>query len=206
MNMLKEYDIKGIDVFLEKYKSRTYVGRLDKKENRWRFCYDESYLNAGNSISFSVELPLTQRCFFSDDLFDCFYDRLPSRENAAYPEYCESVGIDVHEKDLFVLLAALGARGPSSFILTPVYSEERLLKKLRGYRRELGMTVREFCRVFEFSAATLRKFEKGQRTSRDAVIRIKTYYFFPQAALLQLNERSKYLHRDKYLKVREIIR
>ncbi|MCB1107049.1 MAG: hypothetical protein KDK76_03020, partial [Chlamydiia bacterium] len=54
--------------------------------------------------------------YFSKSLFVPFLERIPSKNNPSYPEYCQSVGISVDEENVFVLLSTIGRRGPSSFI------------------------------------------------------------------------------------------
>ena len=48
-------------------------------------------------------------------------DRIPSKENPAYPDYCKSQGISVNETNPIILLIAIGKRGPSTFIFEPVF-------------------------------------------------------------------------------------
>ena len=123
---------KAIDVYLERTSARQYVGRLSKIRGRFVFEYNEAYRYSGNAVRFGPDLPINKRKHFSLKLFPSFADRIPSRENPAYKEYCQSVGISPSEKNSFALLVKLGRKGPSSFILAPASEESDFFK--RGFK------------------------------------------------------------------------
>ena len=117
-------NITAIDIYAEFGKSRIYVGRLDKTGGKFQFSYDRKYLKSKKKLSLGPEFPLTKRQFFSDSLFNSFKDRIPSKENQAYTEYCDKFGISSDENNELILLATIGSRGPSSFVFEPVFFSE----------------------------------------------------------------------------------
>ncbi|MDD4294182.1 MAG: HipA N-terminal domain-containing protein [Candidatus Omnitrophica bacterium] len=196
-------DISAINVFLENFKTRIYVGELSFKDKQWQFCYADNYFRYGSAIQFGPELPLTERCFFSEKMFPSFLDRIPDKENPAYSEYCEYVGISPDEENLLILLAALGHKGPSSFILEPAFSYNKELKKIRELRMKIGLTVREFASVFSISGNTLKKIEKGEKISNDIFRRFLIYIKFPDVLNYELVANKKYIHSEKFNKIIE---
>src|SRR5262245_48095575 len=123
---MRKLKIIGVDVFLEKRKTRLLVGVLKRVNNKMQFAYDDYYFTAKNIIPLGPEFPLTQKEFVSDQLFPSLADRIPSQQNPAYPEYCQLMGIDPKEKDPLILLSSIGKKGPSSFIFSPLF--ERNMK------------------------------------------------------------------------------
>ena len=114
----------AVDVYFEKYTSRQYVGRLTHEKNRFVFCYDDIYLYSDKAMALGPDLPCTEKEHKSKKLFISFEDRIPSKQNPAYKEYCEMTGISPQEKDPLVLVSTIGQKGPSSFIFVPVYDDE----------------------------------------------------------------------------------
>lgn len=190
--------IIAIEVFLEKIKTQVYVGKLYRENNQWHFSYDKKYMFCENVFVFSNEFPLTQQDFVSDKLFSSFEDRIPSRENSAYKDYCQEVGIDIAERDPLVLLAALGHRGPSSFLLYGAYSNDQQLEEVRQLRKKLEMTIREFSMVFQIAPNTLKKIEKDKQCSLDVMRRLFIYAAFPEVLRKEIYDNRRYLHSKKY--------
>lgn len=204
--MKSEFDkITGVLVYLERRKTRQYVGRLYRINSEFIFEYDEHYMYSKNSLSLGPEFPLTRGRYKSKTLFVPFSDRLPSRENPAYPEYCTAMGIDVNEKDPFILLSTIGSRGPSSFIFTPEYTVEFNRKDLKTFRENLGLSVRDFSEVFEFSQAALTRVEIGKSSGSDILKRAAIYAMFPEVALHQLKYKGNSLHIDKRKKAEKYL-
>lgn len=116
--------IIGVLVYLEHKTRRQYVGVLKKIGDIFQFEYDLKYLRGRAIIPLGPEMPLTRRVFQSNTLFIPFADRIPSRENPAYPEYCQETGISVNETRPFVLLTTIAHRGPSSFIFEPFFKKD----------------------------------------------------------------------------------
>lgn len=109
----------GVIVMLERRRTHHAVGTLTKQGARYVFEYDMQYIRLPSAIPLGPEMPLSRRRFESTELFRPFLERIPSKENPAYPEYCRSVGIDENETDSFVLLSTIASRGPSSFLFFP---------------------------------------------------------------------------------------
>jgi len=66
----KKNKIIAVDVFIDKRKSRIFVGRLSRKKQKnealaeYKFEYDDKYLYSRYPVSIGHELPLTQKVFF----------------------------------------------------------------------------------------------------------------------------------------------
>ena len=175
---------KAIDVYLETKKTRKYVGRLQKEKGKFVFQYDESYLCTNNPIPFGPDISLNKQKHISLKLFPSFEDRIPSKRNPAYEEYCHSVGIKPSETNPFVLLATLGRKGPSSFICEPVLEEEVFFsEQLKQFRKDLKLSIREFSDLFDVSSATIYRIENNKTSGKDTLKRIKVYFNSPQTAL-----------------------
>ncbi|MCB1082657.1 MAG: HipA N-terminal domain-containing protein [Chlamydiia bacterium] len=111
----------AILVYLEEEGKRMLVGRLTRSPDHFSFEYAPTYLNTHAVISLGPEMPLRKEAYLSKTLFTPFKERIPPKDNPAYPDYCASVDISVDEDDPFVLLATLGRRGPSSFVFEGVF-------------------------------------------------------------------------------------
>jgi HipA-like protein len=176
-------DIIGIKVYLEKKsRKREFVGRLERTNNNYQFFYEESYLNCSKSIPLGPELPLTKREFTSSILFPSLADRIPSKENAAYREYCDQFGINPEEKDPCILLATIGRRGPSSFVFEPIWKETFTAASLKKFRKELGLSTRDFAECFGLTQATVVRIENAQTSGKETLKFIEVLYKIPEAA------------------------
>lgn len=187
----------GIKVYLELKSYRLFVGTLTKKENLFHFEYEKSYLNNRHAIPLGPEMPLTRPVYRSGELFIPFADRIPSRENPAYPEYCQATGINIDEKDSFIILSTIAHRGPSSFIFEPLFEDVFTSKDLLAFRKALGLTVKEFATCFEFSPAAITRIELGQSSGREVLKRVEIYAHYPEVALNQLRSHGSILHTNK---------
>ncbi len=189
----------SIDVFLEKRKTRLYVGRLTflKNEKVFEFTYDEKYLYAKNIIPLGPEFPLTKHSFRSSKLFPSLQDRIPSKENPAYSEYCKSMGISPNEANPIVLLGTIGKRGPSSFVFEPHLNESFSNEDLRKFRKKLGLSTRDFALCFDFPRSTLTQIESGKIAGREILKRIEIYYHFPETALFEVERHGGSIHPTK---------
>lgn len=195
-------EIIAVDVFLERRKSRERVGRLTRARVEgkplFEFKYSEDYLLKGRGIPLGPEFPLTQVKFQSKKLFPSFEDRIPSRENPAYEDYCRQVGISSDETNPMVLLSTLGRKGPSSFVFEGVKQESNAAHNVAEYRQRLGLTIREFASIFGASAASIQKLEHGKSAGRELTKRLSIYMIFPEVALWEaMNNRAK-IHDEKY--------
>lgn len=203
---VKQNKILAIKVFLERYKTRQYVGKLTRDDNEFTFEYDKHYMSARNVISLGPEMPLTKQQYHSKQLFVPFVDRIPSRENPAYEEYCEATGISSEENDVFVLLATIAKRGPSSFIFEAEYDDKFSANDLKRYREQLSMSAREFAECFETTQATITRIEKGQASGSETLKRIAIYAKHPEIALEQLQRRGGCLHTNKRITIEKHLR
>ena len=191
---------KAIDVYLEKKKTRQYVGRLKKEKRKFVFQYDEVYLHIDNPISLGPDLFLNKQKHSAFKLFPSFADRIPSRKNPAYEEYCHSVGIKLSEANPFVLLATLGKKGPSSFICVPVIEEQSFSsQQLKQFRKDLQLSIREFSDLFDVSSSTIYRIENNKTSGKDTLKRLEIYFKSPQTALdkirttgVKINEQKKH--------------
>lgn len=175
---------KAIDIYLEKRKTRQYVGRLKKEKRKFVFQYDEAYLHTDNPIPLGPDLPLHQQKHTSLKLFPSFADRIPLKKNPAYEEYCRSVGISPSETNILVLLATLGRKGPSSFFCVPVIEDQIFSsEQLKQFRKDLKLSIREFSDLFDVSAATVYRIENSKTSGKDTLKRIQIYFQSPQTAL-----------------------
>ena len=176
----------AIDFYLELKKSRRYVGRLTKEKGRFVFQYDKSYLESGGAIALGPDIPLSKDKKASLKLFPSLADRIPSKRNPAYVDYCKSAGIDPLETDPFLLLAKLGKKAPSSFICAPVKENTFSRGRLKQFRRELRLSIREFADLFSISSAAIYRIENNKTSGRDTLKKIAIYYKNPQTALAQM--------------------
>ena len=222
---------KALDIYLERRKTRQYVGRLSRKKRKFVFEYDSIYLYSENPLAIGPDLPLNPRGFVqgsalgdstisrvdkkpknlnqtcikrarhtSSELFPSFADRIPSRQNPAYEEYCQSVGISPLEKDPFVLLSTLGRKSPITPFVCELVQESQKgfsTEDLKGFRKDLGLSIREFASVFDVSQASIYRIENKKTTGRDTLKKLALYFQYPKIALDKvqnstvLNERKK---------------
>lgn len=181
--MQLKFLIIGIDIFLEKRKTRMHVGCLKKENKQFIFTYNEQYLRSQNIIPLGPEFPLTKKRFKSKLLFASFEDRIPSKKNPAYSEYCQAMKIDPKEDNPLILLSAIGKRGPSSFVFEPIYEHLFTLQDILEFRKLLNFTTREFAHVFEISQASLNALERKRSSGKDLLKRLEIIVRFPSVAL-----------------------
>ena len=186
----------AVRVFFQKKTLRQYVGILTHKKDRFVFEYHDTYRYSDTPLALGPDLPLARTRHTSKRLFDSFDERLPSPQNPAYSEYCKSTGISPDESDPIVLLSHIAYKGPSSFVFAPVYAPVVTAARVKGFRRLLGLSLREFAALFEFSPATVQRIETGKNHGFEAFRRLELYCLFPEAALFDL-QRSFALHDDK---------
>jgi HipA-like protein len=196
---MRNLKIIGVDIFLEKRKTRLHVGVLKKIQGKIIFTYDDHYFTAKNIIPLGPEFPLTQKQFVSNQLFPSLQDRIPSQQNPAYPEYCQLMGIDPKEQDPLILLSTIGKKGPSSFIFSPLFERNIRPEDLIKFRESLGLTTREFAKVFEFSQPSLNALERGRTSGKDILKRLEILLNFPDVTLDLLILNSGYLIYDKWI-------
>lgn len=202
----KPTQIDAVNVYLEKRKTREYIGRLYREGKKFIFIYSDSYLYKDKSIPLGPDLPLTKQKFSSETLFPTFADRIPSKKNPAYPEYCKMVGINPSEKDPLTLVATLGQKGPSSFIFSPVKTSNLTNEDILNFRKDLNLTVREFSDLFDFSPATINRIEKKAISGKDSLKRLEIYYHFPEIALYEAGKNQSKIHEKKITHVESFLK
>lgn len=195
----------GIRVYLETHKTRKFVGNLFYEGKEYIFKYHEAYITASKSIPLGEDLPLTKKTHISSTLFSSFLDRIPSRGNPAYQSYCKQFGIKEDETDVFVLLATIGRKGPSSFIFEPIFEPSFGSKELKAWRNYLGLTTREFANAFGISQATLVRIENEQTSGATVMPLLETFYKYPNAAADYAKKHGKGLHGEKQKKLPNIL-
>jgi HipA-like protein len=194
---LSPENIIGVDVFLERFQTRTYVGKLKKEKDQFHFSYDPIYLKAKNILPLGPEFPLTQMEFFSQELFPSFADRLPDPDNPAYAEHCTAAKIIVTTADPIVLLATVGKKGPSSFIFEPIYKDTFGFSDCEKFREQLGLSLQDFAYLFDVSLSILQKIKAGTAEGKDILQHLEGYLNIPEALEFQLKKNAKYLHSEK---------
>jgi len=202
---MKNDTVAAISIYLDRKKTRTYVGKLtmgiEKEKITFYFEYDLKYLKRKYAIPLGPELPLLAKHYKSTSLFPSFQDRIPSRENPAYADYCKEAGILEQEQNPMILLSTIGKRGPSSFIFEPDLEEQFSADDLKKYRETLGLTIREFADLFKISAGHLQRIESKRFSGKDILKRIEMYVKFPFVALEEIKNSGKTIHTEKYQKI-----
>ncbi len=196
---MRNLKIIGVDIFLEKRRTRVHVGILKRQNAKLIFTYDENYFKAKNIIPLGPEFPLTQRDFKSEKLFPSLEDRIPSLQNPAYPEYCLAMGIDPKERDPIILLSTIGRKGPSSFIFYPIFERKITAEDVVNFRESLGLTTREFSAVFEFSQSSLNALERNRILGNEILKRLEIILNFPNVALDFLLVNGGHLIYEKWI-------
>ncbi len=180
---------KAVDFYLERRKTRQYVGRLSKEKANFVFEYNMAYLRSNNPIALGPDLPVSKTKHKALKLFPSFVDRLPSKKNPAYKEYCHSVGVSPLETNPFVLLAKLGKKGPSSFVCEPVEEEKTLSSEsLKQFRKNLQLSIREFANLFDVSPSTIYRIENKKTTGKDTLKKINIYLKSPKTVLDKIKQ------------------
>lgn len=199
--------IRSVVVYLERRKSKELVGFLQQRthegKQQYEFIYDDHYLQRKNAIPLGPEFPLTKKNFSSKKLFPTFEDRIPSKENPAYPEYCRAAGISPAEGNPFILLTTIGRKGPSSFVFEPSFPKEENALEISRFRQNLGLTIREFATAFDISPATVQKLEREKNSGSEAAKRLSIYLKFPKVALHEIQKNKAALHGNVFQKIIE---
>lgn len=199
-------DKTHIKIFHEGRKRRIFVGDLiyDAKKDKYCLQYDRNYTFLKQAIPLGPNLSLFQLQHYSKkgEMFPVFLDRIPDKLNPAYPEYCESQGISVNEKDIMVLLGTIGRRGPSTFIFEAVYKSEFSASDIKQFREQLDMTQHDFALAFDISQATLQRIEAGESHDPNTLKRIEILLSFPSVALWQLKQTGNQVHKNILIKLK----
>ena len=206
---MKTNFIIAVLIYLERRKTRTFVGKLtmdqEKNVTTFYFQYDEKYLKRKYAIPLGPELPLSEKFYEAINLFPSFQDRIPAKENPAYVDYCREAGISSQENNPLVLLSTIGKRGPSSFVFEPVYEKQFTVNDLISYRENLGLTIREFASLFSISASHLQRIEANKFPGKDILKLIEIYKEHPLVALEEIKKNSGAIYTEKYQKILNLL-
>ena len=200
MNYPVELDKNHLHIFHESKKRRVFVGQLVYKpeEDIYEFTYDIKYSRSKKAISIGPEFSITQLHHHSEKgkLFPSLIDRIPSKANPAYKDYCESQGISPNENNSIVLLGSIGKRGPSSFVFEPVYQNKFGPVEIKNFRNQLKITQHDFAAAFDINKLTLQRIESNLSHDKNTLKLIQIFLQFPEAALWQLKLTGNRVHID----------
>ncbi|MFN7903833.1 MAG: HipA N-terminal domain-containing protein [Pseudobdellovibrionaceae bacterium] len=197
-------DKTKLQVFSESRKRRVSVGILtwDSSRNIFEFKYDSKYAKSKNAIPIGKELDLFKKSHISKGkLFPSFADRIPSKENPAYEDYCISQGISVNEENPILLLISIGKRGPSTFIFEPFFNNPFSHEDVKKFRESLGISIHEWAAAFDFNPPTLQRLESGKKSDLGTIRRAQIYLEFPMVAMWQLEANSGKVHAETFQKL-----
>lgn len=195
-----------VNIFCQLNTSRLLVGTLKQAKGWFVLQYDTTYLENPKALAIGPELPLKRAPFQARELFPSLQDRIPSKQNPAYGDYCQSVGISPEESDQLVLLSTIGQRGPSSFLFREAHDTYFTGTDLALFRKKLGLTVREFAVFLDTNPATITKTEQGDLQSYHLLALCEVLAKVPTALNYQLHKRGQYLHDDKIAQVKKLTR
>ena len=190
--------INKLNVYLEGKKKKVFIGQLERTKKYFQFSYDEKYYYSENPLQLGPGLGLDKQIHKSKELFSIFQDRIPSKKNSAYKEYCDSVGINFKETDEMVLLLKLGSKGPSSFIIEEVEENHFTSKDLKNFREKLEVSLRDFAILFNVSLSSIQRIESGQSEGRDVLKRIEIYAKFKEVAEWEIIKNKNHFN-DYYI-------
>lgn len=192
-----------VNIFLQTQSKRILIASLHRSKNQYVLQYEESYLKRKNAIPLGPELALSRKAIISKQFFPSLADRLPSRQNPAYADYCQQWNISPEETDPLILLSTIGQRGPSAFIFRQasdnIFGQEALI----NFRKELGLSVRELAAFLDTNPTTITKTEMGNLQSSHLLALCELLANVPAALDYQLHKRGQYLHDDKIALVKE---
>jgi len=197
-------DRTQLQVFSESRKRRVFVGTLtwNREKNQFEFRYDPKYAKSKTAIPIGRELDLFKKAHVSKGKpFPSFADRIPSKENPAYDDYCHSQGISVDEANPIILLISIGKRGPSTFVFEPVFLNSFTGEDVRKFRESLGISIHEWAAAFDFNPPTLQRLESGKKADLSTLRRAQIYLEFPDVALWQVKMNSGKIHAETLQKL-----
>ena len=194
-----------LNIFHEGRKRRVFVGELiyNEETENYELIYDKNYAYSDTAIPLGPELDLFNLHHRSEKgkLFNSLLDRIPSKKNPAYKDYCASQGISPDEKNPIILLGSIGKRGPSSFIFEPVYLSSFTSKDIIKLRNKIGITQHDLACSLDVSIVTLARIETGTSYDTNTIKRIEVFFKFPDVALWQLKQTGGWLHSEVLTKL-----
>src|SRR3989338_11497398 len=186
-----------INIYSQTKTKRVFVGKLGREGKKYFFEYGKTYKKLKNALALGPELPLWKDGVSSNALFPSFSDRIPSKNNPAYKDYCHEWGISENEKDIFILLTTIGRRGPSTFVFEPTFKNEYAASQLKSFRNRLRLTQSEFEALFNISHMTLSRLEAGKSKGDFYMRYFELFDKVPQALAWMLEKRGQLLHDEK---------
>jgi HipA-like protein len=194
-------DNNKIYVYIEGRRRKVFVGILElknklSKSRKFIFCYDKKYLKSDSSIPLGPDIPLSKIKHESEGkLFPSFKDRIPSKKNPAYEDYCRQEGISINERNPIILLGTIGKRGPSSFVFEAIYNDSYSVKEnLSQFRKQTGLSRHDVALAFNLNYVTLNRVEMGTSTDSNILKLIQIYLEYPKCLEEQLILTSRLLH------------
>jgi HipA-like protein len=190
----------ALEVYAEGRVRRTFVGTLRwlKEVGHFEFTYDKKYLLSKRSIAIGPELPLSKRVHVSrEKLFPSFQDRIPSKDNPAYEEYCRAVGISPKERNPIILLTAIGRRGPSAFVFEAIVETDYDAQKELGlFRARYRVSLHEMALALDLNAITLQRIESGKSKDPGTGRLLEIFLSTPAVLRQQLKLTARKIHRN----------
>lgn len=196
--------LNKINVFSQTKTKRDLVGTLWKEKNSYHFQYNNDYARQKKAIPLGPEFELWKEKFSSKTLFASLLDRIPSKENPAYADYCGQWGVDPDEKDLFILLTTIGRRGPSTFIFEADIGSAYNAESVKKFRENLCLTQHEFSALLGLAYVTLNRLEQGKSKNETLLLYIQTVENAPTALRWLLKLRGQYLHDNTVARLNKI--
>lgn len=195
-----------INIFCQDKSQRKLTGTITQNNGLFILQYDMAYLQYSKAIAIGPDLPLSRQPFKSNELFASLQDRIPSKNNPAYKDYCLSTGISPDETDQLRLLCTIGQRGPSSFLFREAHDSNFKGSSLASFRQKLGLTVRELAVFLDTNPTSITKTELGNLQSSHLLAQCELLANVPEALDYQLHKRGQYLHDEKIAGVKEWLR
>ena len=194
-----------LHIFHEGRKRRVFVGELiyNKEKKTYTLIYDKNYVYSDTAIPLGPELTLFKLHHESEKntLFKSLQDRIPSKDNPAYQDYCNTKGISPNEQNPIILLGAIGHRGPSSFIFEPVYDNQFTAKDIKKIRKQIGLSQHDLAVALNISIATLARIETQKSYDINTLKQIQIFFTFPDVAYWQLKQTGGWLHSENLAKL-----
>ena len=188
-----------LEVYAEGRTRKMFVGTLKwtRDADIFEFKYDRKYLKMRNTIAVGPELPLNNKTQISrGKLFPSFQDRIPSKGNPAYEEYCAAAGVSPKEKNPIVLLGTIGRRGPSAFVFEPVVASNfDASHELAFFRKKHFLSLHEVALALDLNEATLQRIQAGKSKDPDTSRMLEIFLTIPEALRYQLRLTSRTIHR-----------
>ncbi len=194
-----------VNVYSQTQSKRIFAGKLWREGKKYFFEYDKAYKKLRDALPLGPELPLWKDKVSANALFPAFLDRIPSKNNPAYKDYCREWGISENEKDVFVLLTTIGHKGPSTFVFEPGFKNEYAASQLKDFRTRLGLTQTEFEVLFNISHMTLVRLETGKLKNDFYLRYFELFDKVPQALAWMLEKRGQLLHDEKRTRLLKMI-